>query len=149
MYKFFLEIKSINNNIYNFKCYESNPNVFMNIENFKKFKNYFKKSFMELDKSQSYIENLFTIIAKKIKEMSDYINKLLMQTNKEEVQTRLTNLINHLVLIENDRVTLYNKYQLFVNILRDGSQKFLRILDDKEYFINSLYNILPLNFEKL
>lgn len=72
-----------------------------------------------------------------------------MQTNKEEVQTRLTNLINHLVLIENDRVTLYNKYQLFVNILRDGSQKFLRILDDKEYFINSLYNILPLNFEKL
>ena len=149
MYKFFLEIKSINNNIYNFKCYESNPNVFMNIENFKKFKNYFKKSFMELDKSQSYIENLFTIIAKKIKEMSDYINKLLMQTNKEEIQTRLTNLINHLVLIENDRVTLYNKYQLFVNILRDGSQKFLRILDDKEYFINSLYNILPLNFEKL
>ena len=149
MYKFFLEIKSINNNIYNFKCYESNPNVFMNIENFKKFKNYFKKSFMELDKSQSYIENLFTIIAKKIKEMSDYINKLLMQTNKEEVQTRLTNLINHLVLIENDRVTLYNKYQLFVNILRDGSQKFLRILDEKEYFINSLYNILPLNFEKL
>ena len=149
MYKFFLEIKSINNNIYNFKCYESNPNVFMNIENFKKFQNYFKKSFMELDKSQSYIENLFTIIAKKIKEMSDYINKLLMQTNKEEVQTRLTNLINHLVLIENDRVTLYNKYQLFVNILRDGSQKFLRILDDKEYFINSLYNILPLNFEKL
>ena len=149
MYKFFWEIKSINNNIYNFKCYESNPNVFMTIENFKKFKNYFKKSFMELDKSQSYIENLFTIIAKKIKEMSDYINKLLMQTNKEEVQTRLTNLINHLVLIENDRVTLYNKYQLFVNILRDGSQKFLRILDDKEYFINSLYNILPLNFEKL
>ena len=139
MNKYFLEIKSINNNIYNFKCYESNPNVFMTIENFKKFKNYFQKSFMELDKSQSYIENLFTIIAKKIKEMSDYINKLLMQTNKEEVQTRLTNLINHLFYVENERVTLYSKYQFFVNMLRDSSQKFLRILEEKEY-INSFYN---------
>ena len=138
MNKYFLEIKSINNNIYNFKCYESNPNLFMNIENFKKFKNFFKKSFMELDKSQSYIENLFTIIAKKIKEMSDYINKLLMQTNKEEVQTRLTNLINHLFYVENERVTLYSKYQFFVNMLRDSSQKFLRILEEKEYIINSI-----------
>ena len=94
---------------------------------------------MELDKSQSYIENLFTIIAKKIKEMSDYINKLLMQTNKEEVQTRLTNLINHLFYVENERVTLYSKYQFFVNMLRDSSQKFLRILEEKEY-INSFYN---------
>ena len=139
MNKYFLEIKSINNNIYNFKCYESNPNVFMNIENFKKFKNYFKKCFVELDKSQSNIEKLFTIIATKIKEMSDYINKLLMQTNKEEVQTRLTNLINHLFYVENERVTLYSKYQFFVNMLRDSSQKFLRILEEKEY-INSFYN---------
>ena len=139
MNKYFLEIKSINNNIYNFKCYESNPNVFMTIENFKKFKNYFQKSFMELDKYQSFIENLFTIISKKIKEMKDYINKLLMQTNKEEVQTRLTNLINHLFYVENERVTLYSKYQFFVNMLRDSSQKFLRILEEKEY-INSFYN---------
>ncbi len=138
MEKYILLIRSINNNIYNLKCYELASNFFIDVENFKKFKNYFKKCFVELDKSQSNIEKLFTIIATKIKEMSDYINKLLMQTNKEEVQTRLTNLINHLVLIENNRVTFYRKYQYLVNLFRDRSQKFLRDLDEKEYIINSI-----------
>ena len=142
------EIKNINFQLTKLRLIEINEihsNGCLSEENYNKFKSYFNQKFCSINKYYIYTYKILELIDRENKKITNFISGLLNKEIRNDMKNVLKDLIQHLILIENERSNYNDAY---INIIRKFyyySKIFQTILNEKEFYIKYFNNknIIP------
>ena len=140
------EIKNINNNLVKLKIIELNSNGCISEENYNKFKSYFNRTFVNINKYSICTYNILKLIDRENQKIINFINELLNKEMRNDMKNILNDLIQYLIIIKNERNNYVNIYKNMIEKFSFYSKIFQTIFNSKEFYIkyyNNNKSIIP------
>ena len=138
------EIKNINNNLVKLKIIELNSNGCISEENYNKFKSYFNRTFVNINKYSICTYNILKLIDRENQKIINFINELLNKEMRNDMKNILKDLRQYLIIIKNERNNYFNIYKNMIEKFSFYSKIFQNIFNSKEFYIKYYNNnIIP------